>query len=352
MPAQAQSVTTSHIPAADLLPDLCQVRAVLWLILFSEALVLVLILLSSGAMAFSLESFALLSVYVQWVVLVSAACLCRIRLHAGNMTLNQLMLLSFVIIMVVNLIISVCTMWGLNALLLEQQGLDWLLRNQLTSAILAVLLLHYFYVQLQNRLQARSELQARIQALQSRIRPHFLFNSMNIIASLIHEDPDKAEMAVEDLSELFRASLKEAGVEVSLKQELALCEKYINIETLRLGERLTVNWQVEHAERITIPLLTLQPLIENAIYHGIQPSANGGVVDIRIQLKNNWVNILVSNPVVTQHHARKDHGNQMALSNIEHRLHALYGEQAQMKYREEQQTFMIELHYPLRDVKS
>lgn len=333
------------IDAKDLIPDLCQVRAVLWMILFSQALVIVLILLSSGAQYFSWEQFGLLSFYVQWLVLVSAACLCRLRLYLPLLSLNKLTAISFIVIQLVNLLISAITMYGMNDLLFENYGLDWLVRNQLISAILAALLLHYFYIQMQSRLHARSELQSRMQALQSRIRPHFLFNSMNIIASLIHVDPDKAEQAVEDLSELFRASLKMAGTQTTLQQEMNLCEKYINIEQLRLGDRLNVNWQVMAPEHTNIPLLTLQPLIENAIYHGIAPSEQGGEVSIHIYIEQSRLHIKVSNPLCNAQHQRHESGNQMALENIQHRLQALYGRDASSTTEQDSKTFTIHLHY-------
>ena len=334
----------------DLIPDLCQARSVLWVILFSEALVIVLTLLSSGALDFSWEQFGLLSLYVQWVVLVCAAGLCRLRLHLPPMNINLVSAACLAVILLTNLVLSLFSQWTLNNLFFENLGWDWLLRNQLITAILSTLLLHYFYVQMQSRLRARSELQSRVQALHSRIRPHFLFNSMNIIASLIHVDPDKAEQAVEDLSELFRASLKEAGSEVSLKQELELCKKYVNIEQLRLGDRLQVTWDIQAADKTRIPLLTLQPLIENAIYHGIAPSPHGGTVAITLKNNNERIFLQVSNPVtLAQNTSRKEQGNQMALENIRHRLHALYGENVMMATEQNEHQFTITIEYSIKN---
>ncbi|GAA6134592.1 sensor histidine kinase [Oceaniserpentilla sp. 4NH20-0058] len=337
--------TMQAIDAKELIPDLCQVRSLLWLVLFSEALVIVLILLTSGVQYFSWDSFGLLSFYVQWVGLLSAASLCRLRLLLPPLTLNQLTFLSFVLIQLVNFLMSTLTLYVLNYVMLEDYGWDWIIRNQLVSAILGALLLHYFYVQMQNRLHARSELQSRVQALQSRIRPHFLFNSMNIIASLIHANPDKAEQAVEDLSELFRASLKMAGTETSLHQEIELCKKYINIEQLRLGQRLSVDWQVHTSLQASIPLLTLQPVIENAIYHGIAPSEHGGEVSIEIKALQNRLHIYVSNPVCLNTHQLNEKGNQMALDNITHRLQALYGHDARVDTEQTEERFTIHLSY-------
>lgn len=340
----AQTPSKTAINAQELIPDLCQIRAVLWLVLLSQAIVIVMILLNTGLKSFSWETFGLLSFYVQWVVLLSAALLCRLRLWLPPLSLNQVSLLCFVLVQAVNLVMSLLTLYAMNEIMLENFTFDWVIRNQLVSAILAILLLHYFYVQMQSRLYARSELQSRMQALQSRIRPHFLFNSMNIIASLIHVDPDKAEQAVEDLSELFRASLKLAGTETTLAQEIALCKKYINIEQLRLGDRLRVNWQVNADNKTSIPLLTLQPLIENAIYHGIAPSENGGEVVISINKKEMWLNIKVENPV-TKTHGRHEAGNQMAIDNIQHRLQAVYGHDASVRTEQKEQTFSIQLQY-------
>jgi two-component system sensor histidine kinase AlgZ len=335
------------IDPKDLIPELCQGRSALWVILFSEALVIVLTLLSSGALDFSWEQFGLLSLYVQWMVLVCAAGLCRLRLHLPAMSINKVTGISFILILFCNLVLSLLTQWGFHYFLYENLGWDWLLKNQMITAILAALLLHYFFVQMESRLRARSELQSRVQALQSRIRPHFLFNSMNIIASLIHVDPDKAEQAVEDLSELFRASLKEAGSEVTLKQELDLCKKYVNIEQMRLGDRLTVDWDIDASNSTRIPLLTLQPLIENAILHGIAPSASGGTVNVVINSKQHRVFLQVSNPISEQvNNSNKEAGNQMALENIRHRLQALYGDDVLMATEQHDQQFVITIEYP------
>jgi two-component system sensor histidine kinase AlgZ len=347
-----KSFSHGSIDSKDLIPDLCQGRSALWVILSSEALVIAITLLSSGALDFSWEQFGLLSLYIQWMVLVCAVCLCRLRLYLPKMTVNKLTAIAFAVILLCNLVLSLLTQWGFHYFLYENLGWDWILKNQMITMILAALLLHYFFVQMESRLRARSELQSRIQALQSRIRPHFLFNSMNIIASLIHVDPDKAERAVEDLSELFRASLKEAGSEVSLKQELDLCKKYVNIEQIRLGDRLTVDWNINAENTTKIPLLTLQPLIENAINHGISSRINGGTVKVIINTINNRVFLQVSNPIsdkpinnrATSNY--KESGNHMALENIRHRLQALYGEDVLMTTDLNNDQFNITIEYP------
>src|SRR5690606_2309540 len=191
----------------------------------------------------------------------------------------------------------------------------------LLAAIFGGIVLRYFYIQQQLLTQEEAELTARIQALQSRIRPHFLFNSMNSIVSLIGSDPDRAERVVMDLSDLFRASLAAPG-QVPLSQELNLCRQYIHIEQLRLGDRLNLQWQVgEFPEDCSIPSLLLQPVIENAIYHGIQPRSEGGTVEISVNARHNRMHITVRNPLPRPADVAKP-GDRIALANTRRRLQA------------------------------
>jgi len=215
------------------------------------------------------------------------------------------------------------------------------------SGIITGLVFRYFYVQQRLRLQEQAELQSRIQALQSRIRPHFLFNSMNIIASLIATEPDTAEEVVEDLSELFRASLNEAGNQVPLQEELDLCERYLRIEALRLGERLRLAWDIDTlTPGIRIPLLTLQPLLENAIYHGIQPLPDGGTIEIQLRLEQDFVVVRIVNPIPPPSHTQESQGNRMALQNIRSRLAVLYGNKATLDTHADSGVFVTQLRFP------
>jgi two-component system sensor histidine kinase AlgZ len=222
-----------------------------------------------------------------------------------------------------------------------------MLGHAIIAGIITALVLRYFYVQQRLRLQEQAELQSRIQALQSRIRPHFLFNSMNIIASLIAIDPDTAESVVEDLSELFRASLNDAGNQVPISEELDLCERYIRIEALRLGERLKLVWDVDELSPATrIPLLTLQPLVENAIYHGIQPLPEGGTIEISVKDDDDYVLIRMVNPVPPPSQVSETQGNRMALQNIRSRLSVLYGAKASLQTDAIADTFVTQLRFP------
>ena len=336
---------------ANVLPDFCQGKTLFVLILVSELFVLAMVLAASGVLDFSWGYLALVSMLVQWIVLLSAGLACSLRRRLAGLRPTLALSCLYVMILLVTLVASLISQWvmagfwitGWSAWQLDAAAL---LRNELVSAIMAGMVLRYLY--LQNRLQQeqQSELMSRLQALQSRIRPHFLFNSMNSIASLIATDPVTAERLVEDMSELLRASLRD-GTEstVSLEDELTLCQRYLDIEALRLGDRLQVVWQKSEVPAdITIPQLTLQPILENAIYHGIQPLPQGGKVQVLVDYQPGKVEITVTNPLGLEHSAKAGHG--MALTNIEHRLQAYYGERARLKTMKTDTQFITQISYP------
>ena len=190
------------------------------------------------------------------------------------------------------------------------------------------------------------EAQARISALQALIRPHFLFNSMNTIASLTRSDPRQAEEAVEDLSDLLRASLSSTRESTSIKEELEVSAIYQRIEKLRLGERLNVVWDIEELPmRARIPSLTIQPLIENAIYHGIELLPDGGDVVVSGRRDGKYLEISVSNPVA-QGKSRAGAGNKMALSNIRQRFELAYGNRSMIDIDDSNGTYKVTLRFP------
>jgi two-component system sensor histidine kinase AlgZ len=334
------------------LPDFCSGPSVLVVVVGAELLAIVLTLVGGLYDDLSVARFARVSLFVQWVALASAGALCLLkdwlsalpRAWASTLVVAVAVVATFVFSMGWRLVLA----WVLATT--DPDYAVWDQRILVHVAIAAVItgvMMRYFYVQEQLKRQERAELNSRIQALQSRIRPHFLFNSMNIIASLIAVDPDTAEKVVEDMSRLFRASLKEAGHEVPLAEELDLCRRYIHIEQLRLGDRLQVEWHLEglDQDQLTVPLLTLQPLLENAIYHGIQPLSGGGTVQVRGEVCDDMVRLSVSNALPDTH--GQHGGNRMALDNIRHRLTALYGGRARVRSRELDDRYEAEIVYPL-----
>ena len=244
--------------------------------------------------------------------------LCNLRTWLASQALIKSVAIAYGRVLATALVFSVIgefILLRVEAWSLETTGR--VIRNLIIAAIMSGIAFRYFFLQYQLRREEQAELNSRIQALQSRIQPHFLFNSMNIIARLISVDPEVAERVVEDLWELFRASLSDMTNEpVPLAEELALCEKYANIESLRLDDRLAIEWRVEvDTRQVRILLLTLQPLLENAIYHGFQPLPEGGLVSVEIQEDQGRLEITITNPAVLEDHSREG-GNRMALENI------------------------------------
>ncbi len=333
------------------LPDFCATQPLLMLVIAAELLAILLVLADvERLMPFPWDRLALTSFLVQWITLSSATLLCKLRPRLIRLPRESAAGVAFALVLAVVLLFSLLANPAMQLahleLLLPRVGPQDVVRNLLIGAIVAGLILRYFYLQEQLRSKQRTELTARLQALQSRIRPHFLFNSMNIIASLIHVDPDKAETAVEDLSELFRASLKAEG-EVTLDEELMLCQHYINIEKLRLGERLRVEWKFGNLPQgLRIPALTLQPLMENAIYHGVEPRFEPSDVRVAIDYDGQELRVVITNPVAPPlPHSR---GNRMAVDNIRQRLQAHYGEAAKLTTHADENIHTTYLSYPLQ----
>ncbi len=315
---------TAQAPGEFFIPDLCATRPVLLMFILSELLVVVYVLGGSRLPSFDWGTLALASLFVQWIMLLCAGFLCAARPVLARLSVPLGVLLSFIIILLVTAASSLVASLALANSSFGPLDSWWLLRNLLVAAVFGGIALRYFYLQQQLRAREQAELNARIESLRSRIRPHFLFNTMNSIASLIGSRPEQAEQAVEDLSELFRASLVENDDRSTLADELHLCRLYLGIEQLRLGERMQVDWSVEEAARsCPLPSLLLQPLVENAVYHGVARMPEGGRIGIHARCIDRGVSVEISNPVPPEP-GTGGNGHQIALDNIRQRLDAIY----------------------------
>lgn len=215
--------------------------------------------------------------------------------------------------------------------------------------LLGTFCLRYLYIRDQWVKQQHSELQARIQAMQARIQPHFLFNSLNSVVSLIAIDPDKAEDMLINLSRLFRASLQELKL-VPLVDEIELCRQYIAIEQMRLGDRLQMDWRlppVGELSGIQIPLLSLQPLLENSIFHGVEKISGECKISLMIEVLEQQINIVISNPY-QQGQQQKRQGHGLALENVRQRLRAYYGYSAEVRFFAGDGIFTTILRFPTK----
>ena len=214
----------------------------------------------------------------------------------------------------------------------------WLIVTLATLALLA-------YFDLRGRALSPSLTEARLQALQSRIRPHFLFNSINAVLSLIRQEPRRAEGALEDMAGLFRMLMADNRELAPLAREVELCRQYLNLEQLRLGERLKVEWRTERMPSdALVPPLVLQPLLENAVYHGVEPRAEPGVVSIDLYASGEQVHAVLRNPYPESggHHA----GNRMALANIRERLQLHFDVEASLTTKAGGGTYQVHIVMP------
>ncbi len=281
------------------------------LIVVNSMVILAAILLSNGFKSL-IEALITLSAFVQPVLILS---LLLLYIFYPLLTkLNYALANSCIIGLAL-----ACTTLALNVAqyLLTFDSAPSTPRALLLTALVGMIVLYYF--NLQQRAYSPAIAEARLQALQARIRPHFLFNSINAVLSLIRSQPQRAETALEDMADLFRVLMADNRDLVPLAQEIALCRQYLALEKLRLEERLHITWQIDNMPPdALIPPLVLQPLLENAIYHGIEPLPEGGEIIVNIRSIAKEVFILISNPFNSAIESKN--GNKMALINIRERL--------------------------------
>jgi two-component system sensor histidine kinase AlgZ len=334
------------------LPNFCSVRMVFAVVVIAELLAFVITLLSPGVIDNPWGNLGLISMLVQWIALASAALLCVTRSLLSRMSNSAAALASYLLVLLVTAVVSEMAFWlmvesTLFPALVSDEHPVFLLRNLTISTVVAAVILRYLYIQFQWRQRLQSEARARIQALQARIRPHFLFNSMNTIASLTRSDPEAAETAIEDLSDLFRASLGGTSERATLGDEVELARRYLGIEKLRLGERLLVDWQLDGLPMdARLPPLVLQPLLENAIYHGIEPLPQGGTIRVSGRRVDDLVEITVSNPVADPSTGRRQQGNRIAQENIHQRLAIAFGARAGLRSTASADGYRVSIRFP------
>jgi two-component system sensor histidine kinase AlgZ len=333
------------------LPDFCSAGTLFIILLVAELVAIVLTLASHAPAGQFLLSLSKISFFVLWLALLGTAVMCQLRGWLERSGKTRAFVISFIILEVLTLVVAEIA-WQLPArfvgiTVIDDTHGDFLLRTFAISSILIALAMRYLYVSSEWRRSIVLEAQARISALQALIRPHFLFNSMNTIASLTRTDPRQAEEAVEDLSDLLRASLSSNRNRTTLKEELEVAAIYHRIEKLRLGDRLRIRWDIDALPmRAKIPSLTIQPLIENAIYHGIELLPDGGDVIVNGRRDGKYLHISVSNPVAAGKTRGKD-GNKMALANIRQRFELAYGNRASVTVEDSNDMYTVALRFPV-----
>ena len=318
----------------NLIPNFCKGEAIFLLMVVMELMAVLLTLASNNGTERIFNQMVLLSIHLQWIALSSAAVLCMTRRWLTMARAGVVFFVSWGLLVVITLI-TADVAWWITHHFEELPTINgtreaFLIRNALISAIISLLLLQYFWSRAQLQTQARVHSEARYLALQARIRPHFLFNSLNSIASLIQSKPEKAEEMVMDLADLFRVSLDKSNRLVRLAEEVEFVKTYVRIEQIRLGDKLWVNWEVaKDAEDGRVPLLILQPLVENAVYHGVSRLIARGGITVAAHRELGELIIDVENPLPPQTAPEKK-GTGVAMENIAQRLKLIYGEQAKL----------------------
>ena len=350
MAAAPTSTDSTEPDTQAYLPDFCAAGTVFVVVIVAALVAIALTLAGGEPPGEFLVELSKTSMFVLWLALLGCALMCTLRGRLEGIGKTRAFVASFFILLAMCLVLAEIayqlTRVFAESVIIEDSHGGFLFRTLAISSIVIALAMRYLYVSSEWRRSIVLEAQARISALQALIRPHFLFNSMNTIASLTRSDPRQAEEAVEDLSDLLRANLGGSKDRTTLKEELETAAIYQRIEKLRLGDRLRVRWDVgELPMRALIPSLTIQPLLENAIYHGIELLPDGGEVVVSGKRDGKDLVITMTNPVATGTERAKS-GNKMAMNNIRQRFELAYGHRAVVDIDERDDAFAVKLRFP------
>ena len=310
---RSRSINQNNMP--DALPNFRNLGVVLRIVMMVNGLALFIVLTQAASMQDIGQRIIHGSAFLQPVLLSSL-----LLLHIFNPTLARLnyrLGVTLVLLSIALASLAIAELGGELFAAPTEYGAYFLWRHVVVSACIAALLLAYFRLRAHSLSPALPE--ARLQALQARIRPHFLFNSINAVLGIVRNDPKRAESALEDMADLFRMAMADNRELVTLKREVELSRQYLALEQLRLGDRLKINWQIQDMPQdALVPPLMLQPLLENAVYHGIEPMHDGGEITIKLYRSGKEMHLDVYNP--RQPQGKSHVGNKMALANIRERL--------------------------------
>ncbi len=330
------------------LMDLSQPLAVFTVVVITQMVVLVYSLSFIGFDLHYLNQLAVLSFMAQILAIILVLKLVLLRPYLNRLSAQTGVALVLLVTSVLTVAMTGFLVWVDRVLMFNyvDDGLLTVVKVWVATILTMVLLLRYFYVQNQWQQQIKALAEAQMNAFQARMKPHFLYNSLNSIASLIAIDPPAAEQAVMDLSGLFRKAFTQRRQNMTrLTKELEWVNQYLAIERLRLSDRLQYKQQVDDGLlEQRIPLLTIQPLIENAVIHGIAHLADGGCINLTIERYNQHMKITVQNPVNSK---RVKSGCGTALDNIKTRLALHYGQDAALSISQSDAYFEAQVMIPL-----
>ena len=335
------------------LPDFCSAPVIMNIVIIAEMFAFMATLITRRISLNIVEDLLLISLFVQWVAITSAAALCYTRRYLNRLPKVRAVGMAYALLLLVTLVVSEAAVWLLYGLgRIGTPRPEWYayfhIQNFTVSVLVNALALRYLLGKHELRQRTLSEARAKIQALQSRIRPHFVFNSLNIIASLTRNEPGRAESAIEDMADLFRMMLSEDEQLVPVKKEIDVAKKYLALETLRLDQRLHIDWDIgTFPRKAAMPVLTLQPLLENAVRHGIEALPGGGTIGVKLWEEDGKIRIRVDNPFPSKSNIRADSSSR-SLDNIRQRLQSHYGDAARLEATGENGQFSVTATIPMR----
>lgn len=335
------------------LPDFCRLPALFGVMVAVEVAVLTAVLIRLPTTPDAWVNLFTASLFAQWLASLSVGALCRVRPWIDTQPLLRSVAIALAIPVLValagsSLVVMIDLALGALWTVPREDAPAFVLVCGAVALLLGAALLRYFYVSEQWRTQVAAHAQAEVRALQARIKPHFLFNSMNSIASLVRHDPRTAERAIEDLADLFRAALGAGHGESTLGEELHLAERYLAIEQLRLGDRLQVAWALDAdlPRALPMPRLIVQPLVENAVMHGVARLDGGGTITIAAHVDGPVLRLDVRNPYPAEL-SDLGGGNRHAQGSIAQRLRHRFGPLAHMTTDARDGYYVATLWLPL-----
>ncbi|MDO6386129.1 MULTISPECIES: sensor histidine kinase [unclassified Uliginosibacterium] len=318
-------------------PDFRNLGAVLRVLLVGNVLMLITVLIRAPALAEIGQTLLMMAGRVELPLILFATALFVLGHWLSHLNWRDLTLTVASLALASTIF---CQSW-----ILLPVNADGYLRGMIWALASSICVMAYFRWRQIAQMPALGE--ARILALTARIRPHFFFNSINGVLGVIRSDPKRAEEALESMAELFRELMRDSRELVTLCDEIELCNRYLELERLRLGERLKVKWELKHAPlNAQVPPLMLQPLIENAVFHGIEPNPEPGQILIRIVRRGNMLDMRISNPAHKVE--RRATGNRMAMNNIRERLTLFFDLEATLTTEETDGEFRVRVRIPLR----
>jgi two-component system sensor histidine kinase AlgZ len=338
-PAAASRRDVAAPAPTQVIPDGCNVGAVLRVALAVNAAVALAVLASHTRLSLAWERFVELSAVLEPALLMTLLAWCALRRWLPELPVGVQRLLAW-------LTPAACTAFTLA--LVGPMGPELTAGSRwavlLVALAIGIATQHYF--ELRERAFSPAVTEARFQALQSRIRPHFFFNSLNAVIAVVRSDPLRAERMLESVAELFRAVMGDVRRLVPLEQELDLCRRYVEIEQTRLGERLQVDWDIGAVHpRARVPQLLLQPVIENAVRYGAERLAGDCRIVVRVRQLGFRLELFVSNPLAKDPLQRE--GNQIGLANIRGRLALIYDLEGQLTTRVRHDRFELTMSIPV-----